>query len=52
MYKQRILAIINIINGGNMADIEQRAGYNEYVKAKMPKTKPFPTLLWAFVIGG
>lgn len=35
-----------------MADIEQREGYNEYVKAKMPKTKPFPTLLWAFVIGG
>jgi len=35
-----------------MADQKQIEGYNEYVKAKMPKTKPFPTLLWAFVIGG
>lgn len=35
-----------------MADQKQIEGYNEYVKSKMPKTKPFPTLLWAFVIGG
>jgi len=26
--------------------------YNQYVQAKIPKTKNFPTLIYAFVIGG
>lgn len=26
--------------------------YNIYVESKIPKTKDFPTLIWAFLIGG
>ena len=26
--------------------------YNEYLKSKSPQTKFFPTLLWAFLVGG
>ena len=34
-------------------DIEERnKKYNEYVQAKIPKTKNFPTLLFAFIVGG
>ncbi len=34
-------------------DIEERnKKYNEYVQAKIPKTKNFPTLIYAFVVGG
>lgn len=35
-----------------MKDKEQIEAYKRYVEAKIPKTKPFPTLLWAFLIGG
>ena len=35
-----------------MKDKEQVEAYKKYVEAKIPKTKPFPTLLWAFLIGG
>ncbi len=35
-----------------MADLETKQKYNEYVKSKSPMTKPFPTLLWAFLVGG
>ena len=35
-----------------MKDQKQVDGYNNYVKAKIPKTKPFPSLLWAFLVGG
>ena len=31
---------------------ERNKKYNEYVNAKTPKTKNFPTLLYAFIIGG
>jgi stage V sporulation protein AC len=31
---------------------DRYAGYKEYVEAKVPKTKPFPSLLWAFLVGG
>lgn len=26
--------------------------YNVYVESKIPKTKEFPTLIWAFLVGG
>lgn len=35
-----------------MKDKEQVEAYKKYVEAKIPKTKPFPTLLFAFLIGG
>ena len=35
-----------------MADIETIKKYNEYVKRKSPTTRPFPSLVWAFLIGG
>ena len=35
-----------------MLDKEQKEAYNKYVMAKQPYTKPFPTLLWAFLVGG
>ncbi len=31
---------------------ERNTKYNEYVEAKSPKTKPYPSLFYAFVIGG
>ena len=34
-------------------NVEQRnKKYNEYVEAKIPKTKNFPTLLYAYLVGG
>lgn len=35
-----------------MKDKELVDAYNRYVNAKLPQTKPFPTLLWAFLVGG
>lgn len=35
-----------------MVDNKQREAYNKYVEAKRPITKPFPTLIWAFLVGG
>ena len=35
-----------------MKDVERNKKYNEYVNAKIPKTKDFPTLFYAFLIGG
>lgn len=35
-----------------MNDIERNKKYNEYVIEKIPKTKNFPTLIYAFLIGG
>lgn len=35
-----------------MRDCEIKEKYNSYVQAKIPITKPFPTLLWAFLVGG
>ena len=32
--------------------ITRNEQYNIYVEAKIPKTKSFPTLIWAFLIGG
>lgn len=31
---------------------EIKEKYNSYVKAKCPQTKFFPTLIWAFLVGG
>ncbi len=31
---------------------ERNKKYNEYVEAKTPKTKNFPTLLYAYLVGG
>lgn len=31
---------------------ERNKKYNEYVQAKIPKTKNFPTLFYAFLVGG
>lgn len=31
---------------------ERNKKYNEYVEAKKPKTKNFPTLIYAYIIGG
>lgn len=34
-------------------DIEERnKQYNKYVEAKTPKTKSFPTLIYAYLVGG
>ena len=35
-----------------MADIETKIKYNQYVKSKSPITRPFPSLFWAFLVGG
>ena len=35
-----------------MVDNKQREAYNKYVEAKRPVTKPFPTLICAFLVGG
>lgn len=35
-----------------MEDKERNKKYNEYVQAKIPKTKSFPTLFYAFLVGG
>lgn len=32
--------------------IERNEQYNKYVESKIPKTKNFPTLIWAYLIGG
>ena len=31
---------------------ERNKKYNEYVQAKIPKTKNFPTLIYSFIVGG
>lgn len=31
---------------------ERNKKYNEYVEAKKPKTKNFPTLIYAYIVGG
>ena len=31
---------------------ERNKKYNEYVESKSPKTKPLPSLLYSFIIGG
>lgn len=35
-----------------MDNVERNKRYNQYVEAKIPKTKNFPTLIYAFVVGG
>ena len=35
-----------------MEEKERNKKYNEYVQAKIPKTKDFPTLIYAFLVGG
>lgn len=35
-----------------MTSLETKKKYNEYVKSKEPKTKFFPSLIWAFLVGG
>ena len=35
-----------------MNEFERNKKYNEYVLQKIPKTKNFPTLIYAFLIGG
>ncbi len=35
-----------------MTDFERNKKYNEYVTQKIPKTKNFPTLIYAFLVGG
>lgn len=35
-----------------MDDIELHEKYNKYVAEKIPKTKNFPTLIYAFIVGG
>ena len=35
-----------------MDTADRNKKFNEYVQAKIPKTKNFPTLLYAFLIGG
>ena len=38
--------------GVNMNDIERNKVYNQYVEAKIPRTRPFPSLLNSFLVGG
>ena len=35
-----------------MDNKERNLRYNKYVESKVPKTKEFPTLIYAFVVGG
>ncbi len=35
-----------------MTEQERNRKYNEYIQAKIPKTKDFPTLIYAFLVGG
>lgn len=35
-----------------MTEKERNQKYNEYVLNKIPKTKSFPTLIYAFLVGG
>lgn len=35
-----------------MNELERNERYNAYVEAKMPKTKPWPSLFHAFLVGG
>ena len=35
-----------------MEEKERNKKYNEYVQAKIPKTKDFPTLIYAYLVGG
>ena len=35
-----------------MDDKQFNEEYNKYVEKISPKTKPFPSLLWAFLVGG
>lgn len=35
-----------------MNDIERNKVYNQYVEAKIPRTRPFPSLLNSFLVGG
>ena len=35
-----------------MEDIERNKIYNKYVEAKIPRTKPVPSLLYSFLVGG
>lgn len=35
-----------------MDSTERNKKYNEYVNAKIPMTKNFPTLIYAFIVGG
>jgi len=35
-----------------MDDKERNKIYNQYVEAKIPRTKPFPSLLNSFLVGG
>ena len=35
-----------------MTEQERNKKYNEYVLKKIPKTKSFPTLIYAFLVGG
>ena len=35
-----------------MKDRERNKKYNEYVEAKIPQTKNWPTLFYAFLVGG
>ena len=35
-----------------MNEFERNKKYNEYVLQKIPKTKSFPTLIYAFLVGG
>ena len=35
-----------------MESFERDRRYNEYLKSKIPKTKPWPTLFNAFIVGG
>ena len=32
--------------------IKRNEQYNKYVESKIPKTKNFPTLIWAYLVGG
>ncbi len=38
--------------GGFMDSKERNKKYNEYLEKKIPQTKQFPTLIYAFLIGG
>lgn len=39
-------------NFDNLSDKERNEMYNKYVAQKTPKTKNFPTLIYAFIVGG
>lgn len=60
MYNIFLFKIFLVVNNLEKKEVEmnkekhfsRNEQYNVYVESKIPKTKDFPTLIWAFLVGG